>query len=313
MSGTPVDSDPAVEQPQFLGCENPSPRPERSLFHVIPAPLERSVSYGRGTGNGPSAILSASEQLEVFDGVDVPLEHGIYTWPAVSTDGDIETVFSGIERACRRAFSYSAVPVLFGGEHAVTLPAVCAALRCSEGAGRLGIVQLDAHGDLRDSYHGDRYSHATVMRRCHDLGVPIHAIGVRALSPEDITLRRQHPGSLTWQDAAEIVPAGGVEVCLPDGFPEDVYLTIDVDGLDPSVISATGTPEPGGLPWYQALALVSSLAARRRVIAFDVVELAPVAGRIADDFAAARLTYQVMGIVGRSRVDRRYRGAMQAE
>ncbi len=305
MSGVNADSKSTAETPQFLGTENPSPRPGHSLFHVIPAPFERSVSYGGGTARGPQAIIEASKQLEVFDGVDVPLEHGIYTWPAVSAAGETEAALARIEAACSRALSYAAIPVLLGGEHSVTLPAVSAALQSREGGGRLGIVQLDAHGDLRDSYHGDRHSHACVMRRCHDLGVAIHAVGVRALSPDDLSLRREHPGLLSWQDAAEIVPQRIAEVSLPEDFPEDVYLTIDVDGLDPSVISATGTPEPGGLTWYQALALVTSLAARRRIIAFDVVELAPIAGRIADDFAAARLTYQVMGIIARSRAGRK--------
>lgn len=292
---------PGLRTPQFLGPENPSPRPEAALFHIIPAPVERSVSYGGGTARGPRAILTASEQLEVFDGIDVPLEHGIYTWPAVPAGNDAETAFAAIEEACSRAAGYGAIPVMLGGEHSVTLPAVRAALRSREGADRLGIAQIDAHGDLRDSYQGDRYSHACVIRRCHDLGVPIHALGVRAHSPDDLAMRRAHPESLTWQDAAEIVPAGTSEVRLPDLFPEEVYLTIDVDGLDPSVISATGTPEPGGLAWYQVLSLVASLAARRRIIAFDVVELAPIDGRIADDFAAARLIYQVMGIIARSR------------
>lgn len=282
---------------QFLGCENPDPSAEKALFHVIPAPIERTVSYGAGAARGPRAILEASEQLEVYDGIDVPLQHGIYTRAALSGEEDTETVFDRIQAACARSLTAGAIPVTLGGEHAITLPAVKAALA----SGSLGIVQFDAHGDLRDHYHGDRYSHAAVMRRCHELGVPIHSLGVRALAPDDLEMRRAHPDSISFQDAAEIVPAGIARIELPQGFPEAVYLTIDVDGLDPSVISATGTPEPGGLGWYQTLALITSLARSRRIVAFDLVELAPMAGRHSDDFSAARLVYQVMGIVARSR------------
>ena len=284
-------------QLQFLGSENPGPDPATALFHVIPVPFERSVSYGVGAARGPGAILEASEQLEVFDGIDVPLRHGIYTWPAVECDGDTRTVFDRVQSACARALAAAAVPVVLGGEHALTLPAVEAAAS----AGELGVVQLDAHGDLRDHYHGERYSHASVMRRCYDLGVPIHSLGVRALAPDDREMRHAHPDRLSFQDAADLVPFSVGEVLLPAAFPDRVYLTIDLDGLDPSLVSATGTPEPGGLGWYQTLALVDSLARRRRIVSFDVVELAPVEGRHADDFCAARLVYQVMGIIARRR------------
>lgn len=300
----------AADQPlQFLGSENPAPAPEGSLFHVVPAPFERSVSYGSGAAAGPEAILQASRQLEVFDGVDVPLSHGIYTWAPLETGGDTAAVFDRLRRACARCLKAGAVPAVLGGEHSVSYPAVQAALaavRASQTAlprdtSALGVVQFDAHGDLRDRYHGNRFSHAAVMRRCHELGVPIHAVGVRALSPDDREMRHNHPATISFQDAIEVVPDGICQIVLPPRFPDAVYLTIDVDGLDPSVISATGTPEPGGLGWYQTLALIESLARVRRIVAFDVVELAPLTGRHADDFSAARLVYQIMGIIARAR------------
>lgn len=285
---------------QFLGEENPGVAPERARFHVIPAPIERTVSYGGGTARGPEAILVASEQMELFDGMDVPLDRGIFTWPPVPVEGDTQTVFAALQEAVARALRLGEmVPVVLGGEHAITLPCVRAVLEVLDAP--IGIVQFDAHGDLRDRYHDDPYSHASVMRRCLDLGVPIHSVGVRALSPDDLQIRRERPDMVSFQDAIDVVPSGVSAVTLPDDFPELVYLTFDVDGLDPSVISATGTPEPGGLGWYQALSMVTSVAAQRRIVAFDVVELAPVAGRHADDFAAARLVYQIMGIIARSR------------
>ncbi|TVQ95830.1 MAG: agmatinase [Spirochaetaceae bacterium] len=292
---------------QFLGEENPGVAPEHARFHVIPAPIERTVSYGGGTARGPEAILVASEQMELFDGVDVPLERGIYTWLPVPADGDTETVFAALQEAVARAMRArgagaglgGTVPVVLGGEHAITLPCVRAVLEVL--GAPIGIVQFDAHGDLRDRYHDDPFSHASVMRRCLDLGVPIHSVGVRALSPDDLQTRRERPDMVSYQDAIDVVPTAHQTVELPPDFPERVYVTFDVDGLDPSVISATGTPEPGGLGWYQALSMVASVAAQRRIVAFDVVELAPVSGHHADDFAAARLVYQMMGIVARSR------------
>ena len=289
---------------QFLGDENPGMDPQRARFHVIPAPIERTVSYGGGTARGPEAILVASEQMERFDGVDVPLERGIHTWPAVASEGNTETVFAALQEAVAQVMrlggaTHGAVPVVLGGEHAITLPCVRAVL-AAVGA-PIGIVQFDAHGDLRDRYHDDPYSHASVMRRCLDLGVPIHSVGVRALSPDDLQTRRDRPDMVSFQDAIDVVPAAHPSVELPPDFPERVYVTLDVDGLDPSVVSATGTPEPGGLGWYQALSMVASVAAQRQIVAFDVVELAPVAGRHADDFATARLVYQIMGIVARAR------------
>lgn len=299
---------------RFLGEENPGgapgdahgDAPARARFHVIPAPIERTVSYGGGTAGGPEAILVASEQMELFDGVDVPLDRGIYTWPPVPAEGDTETVFAVLQEAVARALRVrgamrlgEVMPVVLGGEHAITLPCVRAVLEVL--GAPIGIVQFDAHGDLRDRYHDDPFSHASVMRRCLDLGVPIHSVGVRALSPDDRQIRRERPDMVSFQDAIDVVPTAHPTVELPPGFPERVYVTFDVDGLDPSVIGATGTPEPGGLGWYQALSMVTSVAAQRRIVAFDVVELAPVAGRHADDFAAARLVYQMMGIIARSR------------
>tara|TARA_B100000614_G_scaffold114115_1_gene102520 strand:- start:113 stop:748 length:636 start_codon:yes stop_codon:yes gene_type:complete len=197
------------------------------------------------------------------------------------------------------------VPLVLGGEHSITAPAV-EAVQQAVGA-PVGVIQFDAHADLRDEYEGSRRSHACVARRLHgDLGTPLVQIGVRALSPEEIVYRStvaNDPSApvIVAHDAAVLVPEGITEIVLPEGFPELVYVTIDVDGLDPSVIPATGTPVPGGIGWYQFLSLLTSIAAQRRIIAADVVELAPIAGQPAWDYAAAEIVHRTIGIIARSR------------
>ncbi len=325
-AGRPCDTPSDRPPRRFLESEIGQPEPGAALFHVIPVPYERTVSYGAGTAAAPAAILEASNQLELFDGHDVPAEGGIYTLPAVDCSGPREEVFARISAACAEAVRAGAVPVVLGGEHSVSAPAVrgveqglrAAPRALARGSGTvpnradaagargddgpaLGVVQFDAHADLRAQYEGDPFSHACVMRRLVDTGVPLLQLGVRAVSPEEHELRRElsRAGKLAFHDAADLVPQRVVEVHFPDWFPELVYVTIDLDALDPAVIPATGTPEPGGFDWYQMLALLDAVSAGRRIVAFDVVELAPVPGLHLAEFAAARLTYQAMGIVRR--------------
>lgn len=273
---------------RFLESEIEPRPPEQCRFHVIPAPLEATVSYGGGTAGGPAAILAASQQLEAFDGAGCPCEKGIFTHGAAET-------LDAIEAATARALACGGFPVVLGGEHTVTL----GALRAFKAAGEpFGVVQFDAHADLRDEYEGSKLSHACVMRRAaDDLGLPLFQIGVRALSAAEHALRIER--NIPHLDAAEIERHGLPERLLPDDFPRRVYITFDVDGLDPSVMPATGTPVPGGLFWREAVALLEMIARERLIIGADVVELAPAAGLHAADFAAARLVYAIMGLAAR--------------
>lgn len=280
----------------FLESELGRRSPEDCLFHVIPAAYEKSVSYGKGTSLGPAAILEASQQLEAFDGISVPGEAGIFTQAPLPCDGETEVALREISAAVARTLQLGKIPVLMGGEHTVSLGAFHALLEQKD---RVGIVQFDAHGDLRDTYQDSPFSHACVMRRALDLEFPIFQIGVRSLSPEEAACRKTH--GIPHLDAQEIYRAGLPDPLLPGNFPDTVYITIDVDGLDPSVIPATGTPEPGGIGWYQMLDALERICRGRRVLGFDVVELAPIPGFIAADYAAARLIYNTMGIVLRNR------------
>lgn len=301
-------------------------REDNCRFHVIPAPMESSVSYGGGTAAGPKAILEASDQLEAWDNsqsVAVIRESGIYTTPAIDCKSDPETILGQIEDAVTRALLLNAIPVVLGGEHTVTLGALRALKKhliqpsCANQtesphnqAAPFGIIQIDAHADLRDTYQGSRLSHACVMRRAvDDLCIPLFQIGVRAISREEVIFRQKN--NICFIDAQELYFKGlsAPSPCftgrfatlsdeiVPADFPQKIYITLDVDGLDPSVIRATGTPVPGGLGWYDTMMILEKIISRREVIGFDVVELAPIKGDHASDFAAAQLAYSVMGMV----------------
>jgi agmatinase len=280
----------------FLGSEIANAPPDRAAFHVIPVPFERSTSYGSGTAAGPDAILEASSQLETWDGESNPSLLGIHTQPTVHIGDDVDAVMTAIAAATARAVAAGALPVAIGGEHTVTCGVVRGLLQ--SGIGPFGVVQIDAHADLRDRYEGNPYSHASVMRRVVEAGIPLVQLGVRACCEEELQARREF-GVLAL-DARELVVGNRMAVELPADFPEQVFFTVDVDGLDPSVFPSTGTPVPGGLGWYQTLALFESVARQRRIIGFDVMEFAPIPGFHAYQFAAAQLIYKFMGICQRT-------------
>lgn len=265
-----------------------------AAFHIIPVPWETSVSYGGGTANGPNAILHSSVQLEHWLDGSFPGDAGIYTAPAVDCDLPASEVIENIKVATRGALIHNKCPILLGGEHAITLGPVQA---CIELDIPFGIVQFDAHADLRFAYQGNPYSHASVMERCTDLGVPLHQIGVRALCKEEADRRIER--GVTFLDAADLHWKGYPEQLLPDDFPEHIFITFDVDGLDPSVMPTTGTPVPGGLNWYQAIDGLERALKGRKLLGADFVELAPQPGQHAPDFLVANLIYKFMEIAQR--------------
>jgi agmatinase len=279
----------------FLQSEIGILRPADCLFHVVPALYEKSVSYGSGTAQGPLAILTASQQLELYDGVGVPAEKGIFTQAPLACKASAEQDLLEISAAVARVLEFYKMPVLLGGEHTVTLGALGALMDASTS---IGIVQFDAHADLRDTYQNDRLSHACVMRRAIELGYPLFQIGVRSMSTEEVRFRAEN--GIGHLDAVQIAKNGLPDQILPAGFPDKIYLSIDVDVLDPSIMPATGTPEPGGLTWYTFFDILENIFESHRIIGFDVVELAPIAGWHAADFTCARLIYNLMGFIARS-------------
>lgn len=283
------------DYPIFLGSEIVPPKPENARFHVIPVPFERTVSYGGGTHLGPGAILDASWQLEQWDGKSKPCDDGIYTHPAVDCDADADTVIERIAAVTETVVRMGKIPVGLGGEHTVTFGLIKGLL--AAGMEDVGVVQIDAHADLRDAYEGDPYSHASVMKRVVDLGIPLFQLGIRAYCEEEVEARKRY--GVHYLDGEDLVPNNICSVELPQDFPQHVFFTVDIDGIDPSVFPSTGTPVPGGLGWYQTLKLFESVARQRKIVGFDVMEFAPIPGFHAYDFAAALLTYKLMGIVQR--------------
>jgi agmatinase len=281
---------------RFFESEIEVLKPEAARFHVLPVPYEKTVSYGHGTVKGPESIIQASSQLERFDGLSDPGSQGIYTWPAVDCSGKPEKVIDDIASAVTKILKLKKMPVVLGGEHTVTWGVIKGYL--DAGIKDFGVVQIDAHADLRDAYEGDKYSHASVMRRVVEAGVPLVQLGNRAYCEEEKQARKKH--GVVAHDALKIVPKAVSTIKLPAKFPKNVFFTLDVDGMDPSVLPATGTPVPGGLGWYQTLGLFESVAKQRKIIGFDVMEFAPIEGFHAFDFAAAMLTYKMMGIVQRT-------------
>lgn len=280
----------------FLASEFAPCAPDKAFFHILPVPLEKSVSYGHGTAQGPAAILEASQQLEAWDGLSSPGDLGFYTHEAIACAGTVTTVLDRIEARTAAIAACGALPVLLGGEHTVTLGALRALKKYY---GSFGIVQVDAHADLRASYEGSPYSHACVMRRAvQDLDLPLAQFAVRDFSREEANFRRER--HILHYDGPQLAQ-GLPDMPLPASFPQQLYITFDVDGLDASIMPATGTPSPGGLFWYDALCLLQRCLHGRQAIGFDVVELAPIPSLHAADYTAARLVYAIMGMIQRER------------
>lgn len=268
---------------------------------VLPLPFERTTSYGKGTDAGPAAILEASQALELWDeelGTE-PFRMGVATLPPFAPEApDLGAALDEIRAEARRHLEAGKFLVALGGEHSLTSALAFAA---RDVHGEIGVVQLDAHADLRDTYDGTHWSHAAVMRRIVDAGMSTLAVGIRSLSTPEAELVRERDLPVLWgRDLRS-------ESLLPrfrrrlEALPERVYLTFDIDYFDPALVPATGTPEPGGGDWYTTLALLRSLFRRKRVVAMDLVELAPVPGHPASDFLAAKLVYKCLGYLDEGR------------
>ncbi len=280
------------QYPNFIGLDREPPKPENALFHIIPVPCEKTVSYGEGAAKGPRAILDASLQLELFDGISIPADHGIYTHPPVDCNGTMNRILENISQTVSKVLTMGKLPVLLGGEHSITPGAVQALKTRIDG---FGVVQFDAHADLRDSYLDDPNSHACAMRRLLDLGIPIFQIGNRSMSIEEYQLRKDR--QIGHLDADVIAQNGIPEIILPSSFPYRIFITFDVDVFDPSIIPSTGTPEPGGLTWNDVMKIFRAILPGRTVIGMDFVELAPIPGLHAPDFTIARLIYNLFGMI----------------
>ena len=274
----------------FLDSElTASERTEDARFRVIPVPLERTVSYGSGTAKGPEAIIEASNELERITGHAEPCVEGIFTEDPLDCAGPLSEIMERLAQRTEAAVRAGKVPVTLGGEHSLSYGAVMGVARALNQP--IGIVQIDAHADLRNAYQGEKHSHASVMHLLAEEGIRLAQFGVRAFSTEEAKSRLKN--RVIHVDAEELVTGNIHAVDLPEDFPELVYVSFDVDGLDPSQMPATGTPVPGGLGYFQALHLVEHALRHRKCVGFDVVELAP-DGNAAWDFTAAQIVYRLM-------------------
>jgi agmatinase len=264
---------------------------------VFPVPLERTTSYEHGTHNGPAAILAASRNMELYDEeleLEPYKEIGIHTLPAIDTsDGTLDEVITEIFTAQLGLLEDDKFTVALGGEHSLTPPLVSATAKKFKD---LSVLQIDAHADLRDEYHGNPASHACAMRRVVEV-CPAVQVGIRSLSVEEAQAIPHLNTSIYWaKDIARAPLKSWIAKVLADLSP-NVYLTIDLDGFDPAFVPATGTPEPGGLDWMQVTSLIRAVADHKKIVGMDVVELLPQPGDHASDFLAAKLVYKCLGYI----------------
>jgi agmatinase len=273
---------------------------ESSQFVILPVPYDSTSSYRTGSRHGPTAIIEASRNLELYDHDldELPARFGIHTYTELEVDASgPDKMAARIEDVAGDLLSAGKAVGGLGGEHSITCGIVKA---YSERYTDLSVLQLDAHADLRDTYQGTKYSHACTMRRVRECVGAVSQVGIRSYSADESSFMKQegialHPAS-TWR--GEEAQIGAVLSDLGDG---PVYVTFDLDVLDPAYMPATGTPEPGGLGWWDVLKLLDAVSAKREIVGFDVVELIPMAGTIAPDFLAAKLVYKLIGFMCRGR------------
>jgi agmatinase len=290
----------------FLGLEGEAGSWEKAGVVIVPVPYEATVSYQGGTKLGPQAILEASRYIELYDqeldGEPGP-EIGVVTLPALHlSSAGPETAVAELRQACDAIFAAAGhrLPILLGGEHSLTSgPVQAAAARLPAGR-RLSVLQFDAHGDLRLEYEGSPYSHAAVMARCIECADLVQ-VGIRAITGEERALMREKAPAITTIFADQMWDNEDWIDAAMRALGPDVYVTFDVDYFDPSLMPATGTPEPGGLPWYPTLKLLRRVFTERNVVAADVVELAPQGGNAAPDFVAAKLVYKMVAYAALAR------------
>jgi len=278
----------------FLGISPEKSAPEKARYSIVPVPYAGTVTYGVGTRHGPLAIIAASREVETFDaesGVDL-FDLGIHTLPEVMpVAAGPEKMAERVEEVIAAELTAGRTPIMLGGEHSITAGAVRA---FSKQHPRLSVLQIDAHLDLRDAYQGSPYSHASVMRRVREV-CPHVAVGPRNCSAEEKQYIDEKNIPVFW--AKDIVgKQDWYQRCLAN-LPAEVYLTVDLDGLDPSVMPAVGTPEPGGLGWYEALSFLRFVFGNRKVVGADVVELAPIPGVHYPDFTAAMLVAAIIRLM----------------
>jgi agmatinase len=266
---------------------------------ILPVSYEGTVSYGTGTGAGAMAIVDASRNMELYEEeTDAEVyKIGIHTLPEFTARETPAAMMGSLYSYSRELLRLDKFVCMLGGEHSVSAPVIRAH---SEKYQNLSVLQIDAHADLRDSYDGTPHSHASIMARVvSDLRIPSVQVGIRSISAEEArSLQEGLPTKIFW--AREIAGRTDWIDDAISNLTENVYLTIDIDGLDPSIMPTTGTPEPGGLSWYETLTLIRKLAEKRKVVGMDLVEYSYVENYDSPAFLCSKLVYKSLAYIFRN-------------
>jgi agmatinase len=276
----------------FLGLPEQYSDLEKSRVVILPVPYESTTSYQAGTRDAPHEIIWASRNVELYDeetGKET-YKIGIHTLDEmIPILGNADAMIEALYSVSHQIVQADKFQITLGGEHSITSPIVKAHL---EKYPSLAVLQIDAHADLRDSYEGCKHSHASAMRRVVELCPVVH-VGIRSISSEEVQALPKLKSKIFYMKDIEKDSNWFKKVV--EELPEHVYYTIDIDGMDSSLMPSTGTPEPGGLSWFDVMNLTRELANRRNIVGFDLVELCPQVGVKAPNFLCAKLIYKILG------------------
>lgn len=286
-----------AEKKNFIALEEEYSNFKKSKVVIIQAPYDKTATYIKGTKNAPEAIIDASRYMERFDDElnQETFKIGIHTMDALPIEElSPEEMVEKVYVSAAELLKTGKFPVMLGGEHSVTIGAVKA---FKETYPNISVLQLDAHYDFRNEYFGSKFNHGCVARRISEI-CPIVQVGTRSLSKEEKDFLASQPsGKVKTVSVYDILDMPMWKDAVSDSLTENVYVTIDMDVFDPSIIPAVGTPEPGGIGWYEILDLLKEIAKDKKIVGFDVVELCPIKGQVASDFFTAKLVYRLLGYI----------------
>lgn len=263
---------------------------EKSKIVILPVPYDCTTTFKPGTRDGPRAIINASKAMEFYDDeLEKNYSEGICTLDELEILDNSELMNARVYEAAQKLISDGKILVMLGGEHSITSGAVKAV---KEVYNDVSVLHIDAHADLKDGDPSERHNHGCAARRVLEI-CPVVEVGVRSMSEEEADFVKDDNVPIFY--AKDIIEDDSWMDEAISKLSERVYVTLDLDGLDPSIMPAVGTPEPGGIQWYQLLKFMRKLSEKKKVVAFDVVELCPIPGNIAPDFTAAKIVYKLIG------------------
>lgn len=278
----------------FLGLTPEETDYAKSRVVILPVAYDATTSYKSGTKYGPAAIIAASREVETYDpasGQDIG-KLGIHTALEIESEADGPAkMIDVVEREVAKHLKNGKLVVMLGGEHSLTTAPVRAH---NAKYPKLSVLHIDAHADMRDSYQGSKWSHASVMRRVREM-VPAVSVGIRNASEDCHQSLAAGKCPVHW--AKDVVGKTGWQEAALKNLTDQVYITFDLDAYDPSIMPAVGTPEPGGMQWYETLDFLRLVFAKKEVVGFDIVELSPIAGLHHPDFLAAKLAAEMVRMV----------------